>query len=998
MQDSKGFMWFGTKDGLNRFDGYSFKTFRHNDADSTSIGNNSITKLYEGNDGIIWIGTERGLYFYDPQYETFKIISNGPLSEIRSIASDNEYLWFIAGFTLFKYPLSNRKPQSPQKVKNIDICTTVTSSQTGEIWIGTLYGTIARYNRNKDSFQFYSVFEHSKPAVSNWIEKVYDSGAGFLLIGTSNQGVKKFDLNTNNYTDLLTYGTDNTDIYARDFIKYADNEYWIATESGIYIYNTTKSNFINLKKDKNNPYALSENAVYSFTKDQQGGIWASTYFGGVNYLPKQNLVFEKYFYNPTVNSLQGNAIREIKSDNRGNLWIGTEDAGLNKYNLNTGSFTNYHPTQFVNSIAHSNIHGLLVDDDKLWIGTFEHGLDVMDLKTEAIIKHYNAGPQLTSLKSNFIYTIYKTSDKQIYIGTSNGIYTYNRQYDNFKQLSFFPPNIFFSAICEDNKGNIWVGTFKHGVYYYNPLLNIYGRLTISVNGRNKLIDNRITNIYIDSKNYLWICTEENLFRINTEDKSVKQFSTQNGLPGNLVYSVIEDNNNNLWITTSRGLAMLNRRTSNITVYTQTNGLLSDQFNYSSAYKDSIGQIYFGSVNGLIRFDPSKAQFPIFSPHIYITNLQISNTDIAIKPGSTLAQSLLYTKKIILKHNESSISIDFAALDYISPQNIKYRYKLEGLDDDWNYIKTNRRVYFTDLSPGKYKFLIRSTDNNGKWANNERALFIEILPPWWKSNWAYVVYTVLILLIIYGIILFYHNRQLEKQRRRMDAFERAKEKEMYETKIDFFTQVAHEIRTPLTLIKAPMEKLIKNIHQTPQSEKYLLVMNKNTERLLDLTNQLLDFRKIESGNVLLNKKEIDIVSLIKNISINFQPLAESKNILIKMSAPATLIYQCDEEALIKIISNLLDNAIKYGHSLVHININKEEEIKINIANDGVLIPTDLMEKIFDPFFRLKDKEKTTGTGIGLPLARSLAELHGGSLSLTVSGKMNIFVLTLPGNNH
>lgn len=354
----------------------------------------------------------------------------------------------------------------------------------------------------------------------------------------------------------------------------------------------------------------------------------------------------------------------------------------------------------------------------------------------------------------------------------------------------------------------------------------------------------------------------------------------------------------------------------------------------------------------------------------------------------------------MNYLQSSLSFDFAALYFTSPQNIEYAYKLEGADKDWNYIKTNRRVYFTNLSPGTYRFAVKSTDSNGNWAMNQKTLVIKILPPWWFSNLAYTVYILMGILAINTVIRFYHNRQKEKQKVQMTVFERAKEKETYESKIDFFTKIAHEIRTPLTLIKAPMEKIMNNIGQVPQVEKYLLVMDKNTKRLLDLTNQLLDFRKVESGGFSLYKSNVNIPELFQAIHASFIPLAERKKINFGLLVSSENIYgYIDEEATTKIISNLFDNAIKYSKSFVKAAISCSpagQEAIIIISNDGHEIPEDLQDSIFEPFFRSPNAEKITGTGIGLPLARSLAELQGGTLSLKSTNGINTFTLCLPLN--
>ena len=1001
IQDRKGFIWVGTKDGLNRFDGYNFKVFRNIPGDSTSLGNNSVWKLCEGIDGRIWVGTERGLYVYNPDYESFSHVKNSPKQAVRTIASDpNGDIWFTINLRLYR--LSHETQKIKQFATNeIGLCTIVTISQASNIWIANMQGEVGLYNRTNGGFEFFSVFNHSPVPVSPWLEHIYDTGEGFFLIGTATQGIKKFNPSTKTYEDLLAYNADGTEIFARDFVKTDAGEYWIATESGIYIYDTKNNSFKNLKKDYLNPYALNDNAVYSFYKDKEGGIWIGTYFGGINYRPKEKLVFKIYFPRSRPGSIEGNAIREITADNNGLLWIGTEDAGLNKFDPKTGQFTNFKPNDKKSGLAYTNIHGLLYDRNKLWIGTFEHGLDIMDLSNEKVIRHFSAQPGTDQLRSNFIHSLYKSSDNKIWIGSSNGIYFYDEKDNKFISPSYFPRDAFYSGIVELSDGTILAGTFQDGLHYYSPSKKIYGDIQVWKQNKNLFAENRITYILESYNKTIWIATEDGLYNIDLQTKKTYIYSDKTGLPGNMIYTIVEDSNYNKWITTSKGLVLMDKNGRVLRVFTKNNGLLGDQFNYSSCYKDKDGSIYMGSVKGMISFNPDNLETINYIPSIYLTNISFFNASLSVNPQKgPLRKSILITDKITLPYNQSTFHIDFAALNYTSPDNIEYAYMLEGLDQNWNYIKNNRRVYFTNLSSGTYRFVVKSTDNNGNWANNEKILSIKILPPWWLSRLAYTIYTLLGILAIYAVTRFYHNRQQEKQKIKMVAFERVKEKEMYESKIDFFTKIAHEIRTPLTLIRAPMEKIMNNISQAPRVEKYLMVMDKNTRRLLELTNQLLDFRKIESDEFSLHKEHINVAELLQNIYASFIPLAEHKAINFELHVPdKNIVGYIDEEATTKVLSNLFDNAIKYGRSFVRVAISRSlvsNDIIITLSNDGQEIPENLKDKIFEPFFRTAHAEKIRGTGIGLPLARSLAELQGGSLSLESINGINIFAFHLPLN--
>lgn len=1000
LQDKKGFLWFGTKDGLNRFDGYTFKIFRSNRDDSGSIGNNFIHSLYEDRNGVLWVGTENGLYRYNAATENFSLLQGTIDGPITSITMDGKgSLWFILGFTLFKY--NEDKPLLSYDTNNYFEATSVCTSPDGTLWVSTSDRYIEKYNTAFDSFVSYDVFNHSAMAGSKWIEKIYAPSDGTILIGTSRQGAKLFDVVTSSYKDILAYNPDGTEIFVRNFIQTADDEYWIATESGIFIYSTKTTRIINLQKAYTDPYSISDNAVYAFCKDKEGGIWACTYFGGVNYYPKQHTAFKKYFPLATGNTLSGNVVREIHQDNDGNLWIGTEDAGLNKLNLQTGMFTHFLPTGSKGSISYTNIHGLLVNDNELWIGTFEHGLDIMNISTGKVVQHYAAGNDEHALKSNFIYCISKKKNGDIMLGTTIGAYLYNRAGNNFIALPGLPLRNWYTSLLEDENGIIWAGTYGNGLHFYNTRTKKTGNFSYDPANIYSISSNRVNSIFEDHHKNLWLATEGGLCRYNTEKNNFKTYSTKDGLPSNFILSVLEDNRNNLWISTSKGLVCFNPATEKIITYTTENGTLNDQFNFNAAYKDPSGRMYFGSVKGLISFHPDDIIKDAFVPPVYITSLQVFNQELQIAAkGSPLQKSILYTNKIILDHDQSSLSIGFAALSYTAPEMSEYAYKMEGLDKNWTYLKRNRTAYFTHLSPGTYVFKVKATNSSGEWNGQETMLTIEILPPWWVSNWAYILYIAAGLVILRLIVWNYHKTNEAKNKRKFELLAIEKEKEIFKTKIDFFTNVAHEIKTPLTLIKGPIDKVLKKADHTPDVQHNLNIVQRNTNRLIDLTNQLLDFRQTEISGFRLNFVRANISELLEDTYTSFKSLAEQKNIHFTLSLPAAPLYAfTDLDALNKILNNLFSNAVKYAEKEAHICLlpvsNSANFFTIQFKNDGYLIPAEMGNKIFEPFFRLKETKKQKGTGIGLALCHSLVQLHKGSIYLgEPENNLNIFVLSLP----
>lgn len=1001
VQDKLGFIWMGTKDGLNRFDGYSFKVFKNQPDDSGSIGDNFIRSLFIDDANNLYAGTRNGVYRFFVEQEKFVLVY-ATSYEVRDIEKDSRgNLWLVAGQQLIRYN-ETRREQKTYHPENFFAATSLCIDSSKNLWISTANGLLKKYDPATDGFISYDLFSERKISSPRWIEKIYATSSGSILAGTSNYGVKLFDINSHHTKDLLTYNPDKTEIFARDFVQNNESEIWIATESGIFIYNTSKGSFSNLKKEYNNSYSISDNAVYSLCKDREGGIWAGTYFGGANYFPRQYTSFEKYFPGYTSAELSGNAVREICEDKFGNLWIGTEDAGLNKLNRQTGLFEKYLPTGTSSGISYPNIHGLLARDEELWIGTFEHGLNIMDIRTGKVIRTFPGRRDSGVMRSNFIVTIYQTKQGEVYIGTRRGLYRYKPATQSFEAIDEIPADCFVHSMVQDGKGLLWIGTMGNGLFCYDPVSRNSKNFLSKLNDKNSLCSNSVTIVFEDSEGKLWIGTEGGgLCSFNRDDNSFAHYPAKEGLPGSTVYKILEDGNKNLWITTSKGLVSFHLGSREQKVYTTANGLLSDQFNYNSGYKDADGRMYFGSVKGMISFNPGTFSTNTFIPPLYITSLQVNNRELAVnREQSPLKKSILFTEALELSYDQASFSIDFAALSFTAPEMNQYKYIMEGVDREWTSLKTNRKVYFTNLAPGEYTFKVKAANSSGVWNEKEAKLVIRILPPWWASTIAYVFYFLIAALLAYILFKSYHDRVAEKNRRRIEFLEHEKEKEIYQSKIDFFTNIAHEIRTPLTLIKAPLEKVVERAGESKELGHHLKIMETNTERLIELTNQLLDFRKVESNNLQVNFVYSNINELLTERYISFKTIADQKNMRLSIQFPDSIVMGwVDIDSLHKILNNLFYNALTYGKKLVSVKLVNEEKngdfFSIEFSNDGLLIPEEMREKIFEPFYRLKENRTKPGSGIGLALARSLAQLHKGELFVKATNDgLNTFVLRLP----
>ncbi len=997
IQDKKGFMWFGTKSGLNRFDGYSFRVYQTNQENKNLISDNIIYSLYEDKNEILWVGTHNGLYTFDPAIEKFTVVPGTRSHIVRHVVGDSSSnVWFVANGVLSFY--NNATKEVKYFNKEAPDATSIGLVNQDKVWFSTATGYVKSLDLRNNLTEGFNVSTHlSADATDFFIEKLYYTGHNSFLVSTVAEGVKLFDIKERSYKDILARDDKDAVIHARDMLYVGDETYWFGTESGVFIYDFKNGTYKRLRHHFNDPYSLSDNAVYTLMEDREGGIWVGTYFGGLNYYPKQYNSFYNFFTKGEPYELQGRAVREIVEDKYENLWVGTEDEGLNRLDPKTNIFNQFTSG---NGVKYTNIHGLLADDDWLWVGTFQDGISVLDLRTERVIKRYISGKDSNSIKNNFVESFYKTKAGEIFVGTGTGLYRYNKAKDNFSLIRDVPETLHYVAIIEDANGSIWAGSLRDGLYYFNPSNHSKGSYISDPNNSHSLSSNSVNSLFIDSRKNLWVATEGGLCKYNPKDQQFDVFSQKDGFLSNIFYKVQEDQYTNLWISTGNGLAKFNQTNGKIENYTKSDGLLTNQFNYNSAFTSKEGQMYFGSVKGLLRFDPASFSKSKFTPPVYITGIQVDNNELLVNDkNSPLERSVSYTKEIKLGYKQSTFSIDFAALSYTAPENVQYAYMMEGLDNNWIYLKANRKVYFTNLAPGDYVFKVKASNSSGVWNENIAKLNILIAPPFWASKTAYVLYILVALGLITLFIREYSTRVHRKNKERLRELEMQKEKELYKAKIEFFTYVTHEIRTPLTLIKAPLEDILSEADTAPDLKQNLLSIEKNTNRLLDLTNQLLDFRKTESKGFSLTFVQADISKLLVEIYNRFKSAIDQRKLNASLDIPeVSIIAYADPEALNKIISNLLDNGVKYAKGRIGVRLSVDrtsQTFLIEVKNDGNLIPESDREKIFEPFYRLETDVNKRGTGIGLPLARSLTELHEGKLLVEADqNQMNVFRIILP----
>lgn len=1001
LQDNQGFMWLATKDGLNRYDGLNFRTFKK---ENSALGNNFITALYEDIDHNIWVGTDAGVYIYHPcteSFEHFHLVSDkGTFIEraVTSIGSDDEgSIWISSDFQgLFHYDLKRKELKNylcreagKEGLANV---TQFWFDVDGTCWF-SLYGD--NLYTSDDHFETLVPFctnDGEQPYNDDIVNRIVAGPGDCLYVGSAKGGLKEVDRKTHEVRDILLNDEHGEPVYVRGIASYSEEELWVGAESGLFIYNRTTGHTDHLTSVTGDDYSLSDNAIYALYKDQEEGMWIGSYFGGVNYCPKQYTYFEKYYSKGDSDGM-GRRVREFCEGPDGTIWIGTEDKGLFNLNPATGKLT-----PFAHPLIYHNVHGLCLDGNDLWVGTFSAGLNRIDLKTKSV-KAYRKNGGEHALGSNDIFAIYRTTAGDLWIGTTFGLYYYNREADNFTH----EPELggkFVYDIFESSDNKMWLATYADGVYCYDPVKKQWNHYVYEEDNPHSLPYDKVLSIFEDSRKRIWFTTQGRGFcRFNPERSTFIRYDASDGFPSNVVHQIVEDDDRLLWLTTNKGLVRFNPDTNEKKVYTTANGLLSDQFNYRSGYKDRSGKIYLGCINGFVSFQPSTFVDNMFVPPVVITDFLLFNKTVKVnEKDSPLKESISFADRIELRADQNSFTFRIAALSYQSPQMNKLIYKLEGFDKEWYTVQTPV-INYSNLPYGTYTFMVKGSNSDGWWNDKPTLLQIRISPPFYLSVWAYIIYALLIIALIVGTFLYYRFRNIRKHRREMEKFEQEKERELYTAKIDFFTNVAHEIRTPLTLIKSPLENVLREKELQEDVREDLLIMDQNANRLLDLTNQLLDFRKTESEGFKLSFVECNVSELVRKIYTRFTPLARQKRLAFSLELPETEITAAvDKEGLTKIISNLFTNAIKYSDTYILVRMMPEGDASfcIRVSNDGKIVPLEMRDNIFKAFVQYKDGRKSTvaGTGIGLALARSLAELHHGTLCMDESMECNCFVLSLP----
>jgi signal transduction histidine kinase/ligand-binding sensor domain-containing protein/DNA-binding response OmpR family regulator len=1005
IQDRHGFMWIGTENGLNRFDGYSFREYRSAGTGKNSMISNLITSLLEDPSGTIWVGTDVGIYTFNPSKEEFDhfTVRTADGSEINTsvnnIVQDRlGCIWISTyGQGVFSYNLKSKKLDQYNVLiegmnsNRFDQVNQVYVDKKNNVWAAskTPDNPLLRFDRKSGSFRSFPL-RNKNFTVYKFFE---DSQRNFWL-GTWSRGICKLNTATGEVTPYLSSDLPGGILHVHEINEYKPGVLLVGSDDGLSLFNINTQAHQLFRPNESDPASISDKFIYPIFKDHEGGFWIGTYFGGINYLSTNSGLFERYSHSRYVNSVSGNVVGRFAEDKHGNMWIATDDGGLNVLNPATGTFSAYMPKNGSNSISYHNVHALCWDDDLLWIGTYSGGLNVLNTKTGKFKLYNSEEKNVRTLDGGSIYAIFKDNEKRIWVTSMSGVNLYNRTTDDFTRIKKF--DVTTIDIKQDKKGSLWFATQGKGIYRLEPLSGKWKNYSSTDASAGNMPSNQINCIAFDSGNSMWIGTANGLCRYDA--KADKFVAISIDILSPVICSIIPVGNN-LWLTTAKGLIRYNIQDKTYQIFTRSDGLLSDQFIVNSGLQSSTGTIYIGTASGFNAFNPKHLNQNTHVPSVAITGFEIFNKEVEVGENSPLKTAIGDCKEINLTYKDNVFSLSFVALSYVTPEKNKYAYKLEGFDKDWNVVSLQHKVTYTNLPAGEYIFRVKASNNDGLWNDEGTQIKIIIHPPLWLTLGFKILYLFLFVVAVVMLVRYLKRRTEQRHNEEIKELSQQKEKEIYNAKIQFFTMVAHEIRTPVSLIIGPLEKILGNNEQFPKSvNNDLNIIQRNSQRLLQLVNQLLDFRKVEQGSLVLNPCSQHIYSLLNNVCERFIPIFEQNNITFSFVCPdKNFCAVVDQEAITKSVSNLLTNALKYTHDSIVLSCKQraaDNSFEICVQDNGKGIADSEKERIFDPFYQIPGSSKQ-GTGIGLSLVKSIVEGHNGKVVVSDSPNSGAtFCLILP----
>jgi signal transduction histidine kinase/ligand-binding sensor domain-containing protein/CheY-like chemotaxis protein/AraC-like DNA-binding protein len=1018
IQDKNGFIWFGTRGGLQRFDGYEMKLLKNDFGKGNNLFSQSIEVLHNGKKNNIWIGTKSGgLGEYD--LET---------GRIRNYINNNQH---VSGF-------------------NADYIISILDTDSEKLFIGTWKGF--QY-LDKKTGQF-------KILNSSWktFDIQPDGTKGYWLATSSGLRHLNQQLINDFSFDFGVPGINITSIVT-DQLHHC---LWLGTwDQGLFQLNLQTNEFKNYRQLKDQPASLSSNNTYRIFLDSKGTLWIGTWGGGLSRFDRQSETFEKIHLNiPGLYTNDNQIILTIQEDPSGLLWIGTDGTGVFKFNLNQKKFFNIGYENKKSPLSGStHILSVYIDNfNKLWLGTKGGGIqyspdwktytkiDISSKETnnplplpyesrsflqqgnylwvgtnKGLIRIFNKGTRVgnfdvfipdpknaASISGKKINAFVRDADGKMWIGTQENGLSYLTGYDKKNQpvfKNYLPAhgvkgalqNERVSCLLVDSKKRLWVGTYK-GLHLYQPATDQFQVFIQTNEYKHSISNNTILCLAEDKFGNIWAGTQYGLNRISglqNNKLNVTNYTTKEGLPSDYVHAVIPGPEGNIWASTNKGIIRFNQSTNAVAVFDKRDGVQSVVFSENASYKDSAGRFFFGGLEGLTYFFPDSIKINRFKPAIYFTNLTINNIPYEFgtgKTGSSILNKPFYeTESITLSYKENIFSVEFAALDYHAPDKNEYMYKLEGFNEEWVYAGNKRLVSFTNLKPGTYQLKVKATNSDKTWNLTPHELTINILPPPWRTWWAYSIYIAMFIFLLW-LTRYLGLRQVAlKNQLTISKLARQQESKLADFKERLFTNISHEFRTPLTLILGPLDDLMQRKKLDKPVEKSLRLIQKQSKRMLRMVNQLLDFQKAEVGSLKLTTQPGEIVSFCNDIFTLFIDEANRRNIEYTFQAAEKyLSFTFDHNKLEIIVFNILSNAFKFTPNgktiIVNVKKNKDQFCEIKVTDTGCGVPSNETGRIFDRFYRGKAQDTTTisGTGIGLSFVKELIELHGGTITVESDG--------------
>ena len=1007
-QDKNGFIWIGTDDGLNRYDGNEFVVFRNNPTDSTSLSDSTIITIIEDQNGNIWTGTGAGgVCKYNPRINKFKRYLNLPdknsrisdnVTFVMHIDANNKiWVGHRKGLDVYNEELDRFEPVEISKTPGPGNTVYGMTSNENQLWLATGSGLKQLNTSTKEVEKVYTNNPKDQNSISfNFIRNVTLDGKGVVWIVMANYEINSINPQTG---EIKRYFQKSAPTNPQTRLIYHDKNgnLWLSTTLFGAVLFDPKTETIkspDLKPvSSETPFNYQASVII---EDQQGSLWVGSLGRGVIHY---NINANSFGYKKNLSTIpfdsRTDGFGSIFEDTYGNLWLASYNKGLLKVNMETDEVNEFKELNEYLKIDKLKVLDIIQDSNGfIWIATQDQGFIRVSPKTNEFKVYYNTLDEKNPVGSNFFYLIRETSDGKIWFASVGILTAFDPLTEEIKTYKFNPnapealPGTIISELYEDMDNKLWISFFSVGLFSMDRNTDTFTKANYEVSNNYITGPVQITSMYQNKKDILWIGTAQGLLKYKTKEGTADLFTTKNGLSNNRIYSIIEDKANNLWISTSNGISKFNIEKEAFKNYNAEDGLQQSQFEYQSAQVGlKTGLMYFGGSKGFNFFDPADITENLNAPPIIFTEFKKYT-----KEG--IGEELLginYKNNIRLPYKERDFSVKVAALDYTNPSKNQYAYWLEGYNDNWIETGTKRDINFTNLSPGSYTLKVKGANNDGIWNEQEKTLQISILPPWWGTWWAYTIYALALIAMLYAGYTY-----------RINQLETVRLKELDETKRTMYTNITHEFRTPLTVISG-INKEIQEKSEGKFKNQFELI-ERNSKNMLYLVNQLLELRKLEIGKTEMNYVQGDLIAYLKYLAESFQSYAKSKNITLHfVTITPSMLMDYDPDKLLMIMSNLLSNAIKYSppNTAVYLQIDElEDKVNIRVVDSGRGIPEEKLPHIFDRFYKVQNKteDNIDGVGIGLAVTKELVELMDGEI--VASSKLNkgsIFSITLPIQN-